>query len=42
MKKKYKSKEELEAEIIELQNEHLKLELEIKVLKKVNEILKKK
>ena len=41
MKKKNKSKQEIEAEIIELQKEHLKLELENKVLKKANEILKK-
>ena len=42
MKKKDKSKQELEKEIIALRKEHLKLELENKVLKKANEILKKK
>ena len=41
MKKKDKSKQELEEEIIALRKEHLKLELENKVLKKANEILKK-
>ena len=41
MKKKDKSKQELEEEIIVLRKEHLKLELENKVLKKANEILKK-
>lgn len=34
MKKKDKSKQELEEEIIVLRKEHLKLELENKVLKK--------
>ena len=41
MKKKDKTKQELEEEIIELRKEHLKLELENKILKKANEILKK-
>ena len=41
MKKKDKSKQELEEEIIILRKEHTKLELENKVLRKANEILKK-
>lgn len=38
MKKKEKTKQELETEIKELQKEHLKLKLENKVLKKANEV----
>ena len=42
MKKKDKSKQELEEEIIVLRKEHLKLELENKVLKKSKRNIKKR